>query len=111
MTRPIPFTLTALLALNLPLPALADAAVHALVIQDHRFEPAEIRVPARQRVKLVVDNRDATAEEFESADLRREKIIPANSKASVWVGPLPKGQYQFYGDFHQKTAQGRLIAE
>jgi hypothetical protein len=44
-------------------------------------------------------------------DLRREKIIPGNSKASVWVGPLPKGEYQFYGEFHQSTAQGRLIAE
>ena len=37
-----------------------------LVIRDHRFEPAEIRVPAGQKIKLVVHNQDATPEEFES---------------------------------------------
>jgi plastocyanin domain-containing protein len=111
MTRPIHFTLPALLALGTALPALADGGEHVLVIQDHRFEPSEIRVPARERVKLVVDNRDPTPEEFESSDLRREKIVPGNSKATIWVGPLPKGEYQFYGEFHESTAQGKLIAE
>ncbi|MGA7981868.1 MAG: cupredoxin domain-containing protein [Chromatiaceae bacterium] len=111
MTRPIHFTLPALLALGTALPALADGGEHVLVIQDHRFEPAEVRVPARQRVKLIVENRDATPEELESNDLRREKIIPGNSKGTIWVGPLPKGEYQFYGEFHESTAQGKLIAE
>ncbi len=103
--------IAAVWTLMLLLPLGAQAADYELVIRDHKFEPAELTVPAGERIKLVVDNQDATAEEFESHDLRREKIIPANSKASVWVGPLPAGEYKFFGEFHQDTAQGKLIAK
>ncbi len=103
--------LAVVLAASGVVPALAAEESYELVISDHRFAPAELKVPAGERVKLMVDNQDATPEEFESHDLRREKIIPGNSKGSIWVGPLPKGEYSFYGEFHQDTAQGRLIAE
>ena len=88
-----------------------DYPEFTLVLKNHRFEPATLEVPAGKRVKLIVDNQDATPEEFESTDLRREKIIPGRSKGIVWVGPLPKGTYGFYGEFNQKTAQGKLIAK
>jgi len=92
-----------------PAPALADDYV--LVIKEHRFQPAELTVPAGQRIKITIDNRDPTPEEFESHDLRREKIIPGHTKGTVWVGPLEPGAYGFYGEFHQDTAQGKLIAK
>ena len=82
-----------------------------LVIRDHRFEPAELRVPANTKVKLVVHNQDRTAEEFESHELNREKVIPAGAKANIFVGPLKPGRYPFFGEFHEKTARGVLIAE
>ena len=50
----------------------------ALAIKDHRFVPEEIRIPANQKVKLVVHNQDATPEEFESHELNREKVIAPN---------------------------------
>ena len=111
MTKAIRLTIPALVALGIALPALAADEAYVLVIQDHRFEPAEITVPAGQRVKLVVENRDTTPEEFESSDLRREKIVPGNGKATIWLGPLPQGEYQFVGEFHESTAQGKLIAQ
>ena len=49
-----------------------------LVIRNHRFEPAEVKVPAGKKVKLIIDNQDATAEEFESHALNREKVIAGN---------------------------------
>ena len=61
----------------------------ALVIRDHRFEPAEIRVPAGQKIKLVVHNQDATPEEFESHELNREKVIAPGAKATLFIG-LPR---------------------
>lgn len=82
-----------------------------VLIREHRFEPAEVRVPAGQKVKLIIDNQDASAEEFESYELNREKIVGANSRITVWVGPLKAGRYPFFGEFHQDTAQGVLIAE
>ena len=83
----------------------------ALVIRDHRFEPAEIRVPAGQKIKLVVHNQDATPEEFESHELNREKVIAPGAKATLFIGPLSPGRYPFVGEFHQKTARGFVVAE
>jgi len=83
----------------------------SLVIRNHRFEPAELKVPAGVRVKLVVHNQDSTPEEFESHSLNREKVIPAGAKATIFIGPLPAGRYEFFGEFNQKTAQGAVVAE
>lgn len=82
-----------------------------ILIKDHRFEPAEVRVPAATKLMLVIDNRDATPEEFESHDLHREKVISGNRTARIPVGPLKPGSYRFFGEFHEDTAQGVLIAE
>jgi hypothetical protein len=91
----------------------AQAADHeiSLVIKDHRFQPSEVRVPANTKVKLLVHNQDASAEEFESHALNREKVIPANGKATIFIGPLKAGRYPFVGEFNEKTAQGVVIAE
>ena len=80
-------------------------------IHEHRFEPAEVHIPANTKVKLMVRNLDPSPEEFESYELKREKVIPGNSEAAVFVGPLVPGAYPFFGDFNQTTAQGRIIAE
>jgi plastocyanin len=90
----------------------ADAPlVFALTIKDHRFEPAEVRVPAGRPFVLQVKNEDATAEEFESRPLELEKVIAGNRTATVRVRPLEKGRYAFFGDYHQATAQGAVVAE
>jgi plastocyanin len=82
-----------------------------LVIRNHRFEPAEVKVPAGRKVKVIVDNQDATAEEFESPALHREKVIPPKSKGTLFIGPLKPGRYPFVGEFNEATAKGVVIAE
>lgn len=82
-----------------------------LAIRDHRFEPAELRVPVGKKIKLIVDNQDSTPEEFESHALHREKVIPPKSKATIFIGPLKAGRYPFVGEFNEKTAKGVIIAE
>lgn len=93
------------------LPAFAADSEIALVIREHRFDPAEVRVPAGQKVKLVVHNQDATPEEFESHELNREKVIAPGTKANIFIGPLKPGRYPFFGEFHEATARGTVIAE
>ncbi|MEO8136166.1 MAG: cupredoxin domain-containing protein [Betaproteobacteria bacterium] len=88
----------------------ADPEV-TIVIKDHRFTPAEVKVPAGIKVKLIVDNQDGTAEEFESKELKREKVIAPRSKATIFIGPLAPGRYRFSGEFHEATARGVVIAE
>jgi plastocyanin len=82
-----------------------------LVIREHKFEPAEVTVPAGKKIKLVIENQDATAEEFESYELNREKVVPPKGQITVFVGPLKPGRYPFVGDFHKDTAKGVLIAQ
>jgi hypothetical protein len=82
-----------------------------LVIRDHKFEPAEIRVPAGKRVSIYVSNEDATPEEFDSTALKVEKVIPGKSKGLVRIGPLTPGRYEFIGEFNADTAKGVVIAE
>ena len=91
--------------------AFADVPEFTVVIRDHTFEPAELTIPAGKKVKLLIENKDSTAEEFESYDLAREKIIPANSATSLYIGPLKAGRYPFFGDFNQSTAKGVVIAQ
>ncbi|HRD64894.1 MAG TPA: cupredoxin domain-containing protein [Candidatus Competibacter sp.] len=88
-----------------------EANSYALVIKDHRFEPGELQVPAGQKFKLIVDNQDPTPEEFESHALKLEKVIPGKRQATLNVGPLQPGSYDFVGEFHEKTAKGRLVAQ
>jgi hypothetical protein len=89
--------------------AYADDFEARLVIREHKFEPTELTVPAGQKIKLLVENQDATPEEFESNELNREKVVTGKGTITVFLGPLDAGRYPFFGDFHQETAQGVLV--
>ncbi|HXZ93083.1 MAG TPA: cupredoxin domain-containing protein [Burkholderiales bacterium] len=99
------------LSLAVPFAAFGETPAYTITIKEHRFEPAELTVPAGKRIKLVIDNRDATPEEFESHEMRIEKVIPGRTKGTVSVGPLKPGTYPFFGEFHEATAQGKLRAK
>jgi|SRR6266700_6130958 len=90
-------------------PARSDDYV--LTIKDHQFTPAELKVPANQRVAVTVINEDATAEEFDSGALKVEKVVAGKSKGVVRIGPLKPGRYPFIGEYHEATAKGVVIAE
>jgi hypothetical protein len=106
----MPIWMTMLLGLTTTL-AQAAADEVTLVIKNHQFVPAEIRVAAHQRIKLNVHNQDSSPEEFESHSLNREKLIPAGAKAVIYIGPLKPGAYDFFGEFNPTTAKGVVIAE
>jgi plastocyanin len=80
-------------------------------IKNHKFTPDTIKVNANQPFKLTIENLDNTLEEFESDDLKKEKLVGANKKIIINVQALKAGEYKFYGDFHQKTAQGKIIVK
>ena len=106
----------AALAIGLMALGFSSAAVAAdlevnLVIKNHQFTPADIKVPANQRVRLTVHNEDATPEEFDSHDLNREKVVPGGAKAVIFIGPLKPGRYAFMGEYNAATAKGAVVAE
>ena len=83
--------------------------IPVLEIRDHRFVPDRLEIPANVKVKLMVRNLDGTAEEFESYDLNREKVVAGGGQIPLLVGPLSPGEYKFFGDFHQDTAKGVIV--
>ena len=83
----------------------------ALIFRQHRFYPDHITVAAGERFRIIVQNTDDTADEFESTDLNREKLVAAGGHATVFLGPLNAGSYRFFGDFHPDTAQGVIEAK
>jgi len=82
-----------------------------LFIENHKFTPEILELPEGRKIRITVHNKDATIEEFESIDLKREKIIFGNSKARVILPPLKEGEYKFFGEFHEDTAQGKIIVK
>jgi plastocyanin len=90
--------------------ARAQEQSYALTIHSDRFEPNTLEVKAGAKFKLVVKNAMQKAAEFESSQLRREKIIPAGGTATINIGPLSAGTYPFFDDFNKST-KGTIIAK
>lgn len=84
-----------------------------LTLKDHAFDQKEITIPAGKKVKLLVVNKDASPAEFESKPLNREKLIPGNATAVIYIGPLKPGRYPFVEEYHEKEAgaQGTIIVK
>src|ERR1044071_10218773 len=111
MTRRLAMAVLSVLALLVTAGAVGAADEIALTIEKNRFSPEEIKVKAGTPFVLVVTNKDAGPEEFESKDLRIEKIIPGSKTMKISVRALKPGTYTFVGEYHEKTAKGRIIAE
>jgi len=102
----------------LALAAVCCASAHAedlvaarITIRGHRFEPAELPVPAGKRILLTIVNADPLSEEFDSPALKVEKVIAGNAQGTVRIGPLEPGCYDFVGEYHEETAKGQVVAE
>lgn len=114
MKRQFVFLATVAATLGLMSPSLVyaeDYPMFILQIKEHHFEPATIELPAHKNIKLIIKNLDATAEEFNSDDLHREKVIPAEREGVVYIGPLDPGTYKFTGEFNPSTAVGSVIVK
>jgi predicted secreted protein len=81
-----------------------------LTIEKSQFQPAEVKVKANTPFVLVITNKNPKAAEFESKDLRVEKVVPAGKTVNVRVRALKPGAYAFFDDFN-KQATGRIVAE
>lgn len=88
----------------------ADVPEIELLIKNHLFYPSTLEVPADQKIRIRLINKDPTPEEFESLELNREKIVAGNSETIIFIGPLAPGIYTFFGEFFPKTAQGVIVA-
>ncbi|MCK6593830.1 MAG: cupredoxin domain-containing protein [Bacteriovoracaceae bacterium] len=82
-----------------------------LRIKNHKFNIEKIEVPAGKKFKIKVINEDSTSEEFESNSMIVEKFLGPKRSLTVTLGPLKPGTYEYFGEFHMKTAKGIVIAK
>lgn len=99
----------ALLLLAFPVAAQADQLV-TLVIQNHTFSPSTFEVPAGERFRIQLTSHDESVDEFESYDMKFEKIIVPGNPITVFAGPLHPGTYTFFDDYHPDQAKGTVTA-
>jgi plastocyanin len=98
-------------AAPLMLALTAHAAEYVITLKDHRFTPANLVIPAGEKVKITVKNLDASAAEFESSDLSREKLVGPNSEIKIFVGPLGAGIYHYVDEFNEDQAHGTITVK
>ena len=88
----------------------ADPPEIPLTIDKGKFQPDEVKVKANTPFVLVITNNGDKASEFESKDLRTEKVVPAGKTVKVRIRALKPGTYPFFDDFNKQTT-GRIVAE
>jgi hypothetical protein len=81
-----------------------------IAVKDKQFQPSELSVPANTAFVLKVKNLGGKAIEFESKSMKVEKVIAANSEATIRVRPLAPGRYGFFDEFNPDT-KGTLVAQ
>ena len=89
----------------------ADPPTFTIVAKDSGFEPATLEVPAGQRFKLEVRNEGVAAIEFESKDLKQEKVIKPKGTATMTIAPLKAGTYRFVDEYKEATSKGQIVAK
>ena len=97
-------------AIVLTWPLAARAEDYVITLKDHQFAPADLVVPAHEKITLLVKNAGPGKAEFESADLEREKSVDEGGQISVSVGPLDAGTYSYFDDYHDAST-GTITAK
>ncbi|UTZ24245.1 cupredoxin domain-containing protein [Vibrio campbellii] len=102
-----------LLSLILVLPFFTYAAEKftvELTINNGVFTPQVLNVPTKKIIRIKISNIGDQPAEFESTQLRKEKVLAPGASSVVVIAPLREGTYTFFDDFHLDLPRGKIIA-
>ena len=100
------------LASAVPLPARAEGEpVFRIEFNNGKITPQRLEVPAKTRIKLELFNVGTEPAEFESKELRKEKVLAPGANSVLVIRTLDPGQYDFFDDFHLDTPPCVLVAK
>jgi hypothetical protein len=88
-----------------------DDPVFRIEFNDGQMTPSRLDVPANKRFKLELVNKGTTPAEFESVELRKEKVIAPGVTTSLVIKNLDPGEYKFFDDFHLNAPPALLVAK
>ena len=91
--------------------AAEELAVYKLSAKDGKFDPLKIEVPAGKRFKIELSNDGKGPMEFESKDLKQEKVLAAGAKSSIVINALKPGTYTFFDEYHMDAPKGQIVAK
>lgn len=109
MRAPV-LTLAVLLALT-TVAGAADEPTFRIEFADGAISPLTLEVPANTRFRIELVNRGSTPVEFESVQLRKEKVIGPGNQTVMVIRRLDPGSYDFFDDFHLDAPHAVLIAK
>lgn len=93
------------------LPALADDPTFKIDIKDGVITPLALEVPANTRIRLEITNSGASPAEFESVQLKKEKVIAGGNTTVMVIRNLDPGTYDFFDDFHIDLPHAKITAK
>ncbi|HCH49105.1 MAG TPA: cupredoxin domain-containing protein [Proteus sp.] len=82
-----------------------------LEMRDGELIPQLLEVPAKTPIRIKIRNTGTSPVEFESTQLRKEKVLAPGASSVVVIAPLKPGRYTFFDDFHLSHPQGEIIAK
>jgi hypothetical protein len=88
-----------------------DEATFRIEFNDGKVTPQRLEVPANRRLVLELVNKGQSPAEFESRELRKEKVLAPGSESALVIRSLDPGTYDFFDDFHPDAAPAVLVAK
>ncbi|QPT39210.1 Uncharacterised protein [Oligella ureolytica] len=88
-----------------------DKEKHTIQLQmkDGDLIPLVLEAPANTIIRIEVSNIGSGPAEFESLQLRKEKVLAPGVTSVVVIPPKKPGEYDFFDDFHLDKPKGKLI--
>ena len=91
-------------------PRYTKLKTYLVEMKDGVLTPTELVVPEKTKFRLVVRNLGNKPAEFESNQLRQEKVLFMNAETTLVIIPLDAGTYDYFDDF-APTTHGKIIVK
>jgi hypothetical protein len=91
-------------------PRYTKLPTYLIEMKDGNLIPDELTVPEKIKFRLVVRNIGAKPAEFESNQLRQEKVLFMGADTSLVIIPLDVGTYDYFDDF-APAIHGKIIVK
>jgi len=92
--------------------AVADESPTFVIdLKDGTIAPSTLEVPANSPLRLELRNSGSGPAEFESIELRKEKVLAPGATSFVVIRRLDPGEYRFFDDFHPDMPPATVVAK
>jgi hypothetical protein len=88
-----------------------DSASFRIEFDDGKVAPLRLEVPANKTIEIELVNKGQGPAEFESKQLRKEKVLAPGATTTLVIRGLDPGEYDFFDDFHPDAPPAVLVAK